>query len=132
MVDRLLRIPKEQALTPVAIHLLRRIRPTTITLIAFGIGSVAALAIWQHYYLLGLALWLLNRVFDGLDGTLARITEQQSDFGGYLYAIGDVTPTSHFTHSANAYARRVRNSRATPVRCAISGRVAATTKAIRV
>ncbi len=84
MVDKLLRIPKEQALTPVAMHLLRRIRPTTITLFAFSVGGAAALAIWQGYYLLGLVLWLLNRVLDGLDGTLARITDQQSDFGGYL------------------------------------------------
>ncbi len=84
MVDKLLRIPKEQVLTPVAMHLLRRIRPTTITLFAFSVGGAAALAIWQGYYLLGLVLWLLNRVLDGLDGTLARITDQQSDFGGYL------------------------------------------------
>lgn len=84
MVDKLLRIPKEQALTPVAMHLLRRIRPTTLTLFAFSVGGAAALAIWQGYYLLGLVLWLLNRVLDGLDGTLARITDQQSDFGGYL------------------------------------------------
>lgn len=84
MVDRLLRIQKEQALTPIALHLLRRIRPTTITLVAFGVGVAAAAAIWQQQYTLGLILWLLNRVLDGLDGTLARITNQQTDFGGYL------------------------------------------------
>jgi len=84
MVDKLLRGPKEQALAPVALHLLRRIHPTTITLLAFGVGGAAALAIWQQQYMLGLGLWLLNRVLDGLDGTLARITNQQTDFGGYL------------------------------------------------
>lgn len=84
MVDRLLRIPKEQALTPIALRLLRRIRPTSITLLAFGVGSAAAAAIWRQQYMLGLILWLLNRLLDGLDGTLARITNQQTDFGGYL------------------------------------------------
>ena len=49
-----------------------------------GVACAAALASWQGYYLPGLVLWLLNRALDGLDGTLARITGQQSDFGGYL------------------------------------------------
>jgi phosphatidylglycerophosphate synthase len=84
MVDRLLRIPKEQVLTPIAARLLRRMHPTTMTLVAFGVGGAATLAIWRSSYLLGLVLWLLNRALDGLDGTLARISDQQSDFGGYL------------------------------------------------
>lgn len=89
MVDRLLRIPKEQVLTPIAGHLLRRIHPTTMTVVAFGVGGAAALAIWRGYYLPGLVLWLLNRVLDGLDGTLARVTDQQSDFGAYLDIVLD-------------------------------------------
>jgi phosphatidylglycerophosphate synthase len=40
-------------------------------------------------YLAGLALWILNRVFDGLDGTVARLQGSQSDFGGYLDIIID-------------------------------------------
>jgi phosphatidylglycerophosphate synthase len=31
-----------------------------------------------------LALWLANRVLDGLDGTLARVQGAQSDVGGYV------------------------------------------------
>ncbi len=29
-------------------------------------------------------LWVLNRAFDGVDGTLARVQQRQTDFGGYL------------------------------------------------
>ena len=31
-----------------------------------------------------LAFWLLNRITDGLDGTVARISNRQTDWGGYL------------------------------------------------
>jgi phosphatidylglycerophosphate synthase len=38
---------------------------------------------------LALVLWALNRVLDGLDGTLARLTGQQSDLGAYLDIVLD-------------------------------------------
>lgn len=84
MVDKLLRGPKEQLLSPIALSLPRSIQPVTITLVAFGVGLCAALAIWQQAYWSGLVLWLGNRVLDGLDGTLARVHARQSDWGGYL------------------------------------------------
>lgn len=40
-------------------------------------------------YAAALALWLVNRIFDGLDGMLARVTQQQTDFGGYLDIVAD-------------------------------------------
>lgn len=51
-----------------------------------GIG--AGVAIGYRYYLLGLALVLLSRLLDGLDGAVARATAQ-SDFGGYLDIVSD-------------------------------------------
>jgi phosphatidylglycerophosphate synthase len=51
-----------------------------------GIG--AGVAIGFRYYLLGLALLLLSRLFDGLDGAVARATAQ-SEFGGYLDIVSD-------------------------------------------
>ncbi len=89
MIDKVLRIPKEIALKPVALRLLRPIHPTTITLAACGIGILAALAAWQQMYALGLGLWLLNRLLDGLDGTVARLQNKQSDIGGYLDIVLD-------------------------------------------
>lgn len=90
MIDKVLRSPKEQALAPVALRLLRSIHPTAITLVAFGVGLAAAVAAWQQAYALGLVLWLLNRILDGLDGTVARLYHKQSDFGGYLDIVLDI------------------------------------------
>lgn len=84
MVDKLLRRPKEQVLSPIAFGLPRSLHPVTITLAAFGVGLCAALAISQQAYWLGLLLWIGNRVLDGLDGTFARAHGRQSDWGGYL------------------------------------------------
>lgn len=88
MVDKILREPKEYALTPVA-NTLRSVHPTTVTLAALGVGLLAGLAIWQQAYGLGVALWTINRVLDGLDGTVARVQHKQSDLGGYIDILSD-------------------------------------------
>ncbi|WP_417592897.1 CDP-alcohol phosphatidyltransferase family protein [Parasphingorhabdus sp.] len=59
-----------------------------VTLAGAMIGIGAGVAIGFRYYLLGLALVLLSRVLDGLDGAVARATKQ-SDFGGYLDIVAD-------------------------------------------
>ncbi len=60
--------------------------PVTIAGAVIGIG--AGVAIGYRYYLLGLALVLLSRLFDGLDGAIARATVQ-TNFGGYLDIVSD-------------------------------------------
>ena len=89
MIDKVLREPKESLLTPLVQGPLRRVHPTTVTVLAAVVGLAAAVAVWQGAYLPALALWALNRVLDGLDGTLARITNQQSDLGAYLDIVLD-------------------------------------------
>jgi phosphatidylglycerophosphate synthase len=84
MVDKALREPKESLLAPLVQGPLRQIHPTAVTLLAAGVGIAAAIAAWQGAYWPAIGLWALNRVLDGLDGTLARITNQQSDLGAYL------------------------------------------------
>ena len=59
-----------------------------VTLAGAVIGIAAGVAIGYRYYLLGLALVLLSRLLDGLDGAVARAT-RQSDFGGYLDIVSD-------------------------------------------
>lgn len=54
-----------------------------LTLIGFGIGLGAAVAITQSAWLTGLALLLLSRLFDGLDGAVARLT-RPTDRGAFL------------------------------------------------
>ncbi len=89
MLDQNLRVYKEQLLTPVADRVHRGVHPTMITAVAAVFGGMAALAGWQQLYWLGLLFWVMNRVLDGLDGTLARRTNQQSDFGGYIDILAD-------------------------------------------
>ncbi len=89
MVDKLLRVPKEQLFAPVATRICPAVHPTTLTLAAFGIGLAAAVAVWQGAYGFGVGLWGLNRVLDGLDGTVARLHHKQSDLGGYLDIVLD-------------------------------------------
>lgn len=59
-----------------------------VTLVAFGLGLLAAGAIWWQHYLLGLALLLASRLGDGLDGAVARINGR-TDLGGYLDIVLD-------------------------------------------
>ncbi len=89
MVDKLLRVPKEQMLAPVATRIFHAVHPTTLTLAAFGIGLAAAIAVSQAAYGIGVALWVINRLLDGLDGTVARLHHKQSDLGGYLDIVLD-------------------------------------------
>jgi len=59
------------------------IGPNTITLTGFAIGLGAAVAIATGFFLLGFVLIALNRLADGLDGAVARVTKK-TDLGGYL------------------------------------------------
>lgn len=53
-----------------------------------GVGVLAGVAIAFEHPLAGLALILLNRLLDGLDGAVARAT-QPTDFGGYMDIVCD-------------------------------------------
>ncbi|MBX7233169.1 MAG: CDP-alcohol phosphatidyltransferase family protein [Caldilineales bacterium] len=63
--------------------------PNAVTLLALVIGLSAAALATRQMVALALALWLLNRILDGLDGMLARATDQRTDFGGYLDIVTD-------------------------------------------
>lgn len=59
----------------------------TATGLVVGIGAcvAAGYAVWP----LALALWLVNRALDGLDGALARVGGGGSDLGGFLDFVAD-------------------------------------------
>jgi phosphatidylserine synthase len=88
MFDERLRGVKETVFYPMA-QPLQAIPPWLFSVMGLMTGVAAAIAVWQQAYLLGLLLWLLNRIFDGLDGAVARASGTQSDFGGYLDIIID-------------------------------------------
>lgn len=89
MFDRRLRHTKERVLYPAARLLGQYASPTQITLIGGIFGLLAAFAVMQAAYGVALLLWLINRVLDGLDGSVARLFNRQTDFGGYIDILVD-------------------------------------------
>lgn len=55
-----------------------------ITITTFILALFAAALIAWDRPVAGLAVWVVSRIGDGLDGVLARRTERASPFGGYL------------------------------------------------
>lgn len=89
MLDRALRTVKDRAVDPLARALGPGVHPSSVTLAALAAGLAAAAALHRGALAAGLALWLLNRLLDGLDGAAARLHRRQSDFGGYLDILCD-------------------------------------------
>ena len=84
MLDRVALDLLRPGFTRIAQTLARaRVHADHVTLLGFVIGMAAAVAIAWHHFMLGLALLLLSRVFDGLDGALARLTTA-TDRGAFL------------------------------------------------
>jgi phosphatidylglycerophosphate synthase len=82
---RLIDPPLERLAAPLAARGLSA-NGATLTGFAFGLAAIAALAL--EAYLAGLALLLVNRACDGLDGALAR-RRGLSDLGGFLDIVLD-------------------------------------------
>jgi len=59
------------------------VKPDQVTVAGFGIGLVAFWMLWMGGYKMALVFILLNRIMDGLDGSLARLTDN-TDAGGFL------------------------------------------------
>ncbi len=87
--DQIRRIPKERVLEPLAQGPLKNVSPSTINVIACGVSVAAGVSAWQYPTGMTLNLWFLNRFLDGSDGTIARVNDKQSDFGGYLDIVLD-------------------------------------------
>ena len=77
MLDLVLREIKEKLMNP-ALGLLRRYRfsPNYLSLVGFVCGLACGIALMKEDAMWGLALWALNRFFDGIDGSYARLTGQ--------------------------------------------------------
>lgn len=71
------------------------LRANHVTLAGVGLGAAATIAIALEAYWVGLALFLTNRLLDGLDGAVARHSKL-TDFGGYLDIVGDFIIYSAF------------------------------------
>lgn len=62
--------------------------PDQISCAAFAVGMGVLPALYLHMYRLALLCIILNRIGDGLDGALARLTKT-SDAGGFLDIVLD-------------------------------------------
>jgi phosphatidylglycerophosphate synthase len=82
---RLIDPPLDRLSAPLAAH---GVSANAVTVAGFAIGLGAAAAIAWQAWLLGLALLLLNRLCDGLDGAVAR-RRGLTDLGGYLDIVLD-------------------------------------------
>lgn len=84
MIDAHLLPIQRALLRPFAEILVRAgVRADSISLAGFGLGLAAVAAIAAGYSLAGLVLILVNRLFDGLDGAVARIAGP-TDRGAFL------------------------------------------------
>ncbi|MGF1608528.1 MAG: CDP-alcohol phosphatidyltransferase family protein [Kiloniellales bacterium] len=89
MLDPLARRLIDPPLGVAASHLVRvGLSANAVTVAGFAVGLGAAGAIAFEHYLLGLLLFALNRLADGLDGAIARIVGK-TDLGGYLDIVLD-------------------------------------------
>jgi len=89
MFDARLRPLIDPPLTRIAQALYRtRLSANALTYVGFGVGVTAAGLIALGYPLVGLMLFLFNRLLDGLDGALARL-RGPTDYGGYLDIVLD-------------------------------------------
>jgi len=64
-------------------HIPRQISANTITLASFAVGAMVVPFLWLKLYSTAMAVILVNRFFDGLDGAVARKCGA-TNLGGYL------------------------------------------------
>ena len=84
MLDTALRPVKDAALAPIVSGPAARVHPTALTILGLMSTVGAAGAAWRGLVVPAVSLWLLGRLFDGLDGAVARSTGRQTDLGGLL------------------------------------------------
>lgn len=89
MFDLEYRLFMEDFMRPIAKILSPYISPNQATIIGFLFGLLSCLFNYYSIEYLAFICFLLNRIIDCLDGIIARISNRQSDFGGYLDIIVD-------------------------------------------
>lgn len=96
MFDARSRVIAGRTLDPFAKWLAdRSVSPISLTLGGLGFGVACGVSIVAGYWWLALALWLLNRLVDGLDGLVARRLGA-TDFGGFADIMADFVVYSGF------------------------------------
>jgi phosphatidylglycerophosphate synthase len=89
MLDGPLRPAKDRLLGPLTRGPLRAVPPIVMSVLALVAALGAAAAAWQQLAVAAVALWLISRIADGLDGALARHQDVASDAGGLIDIVFD-------------------------------------------
>src|SRR3989304_85414 len=89
MFDHYLRQLKDRLFAPIAQHIGRWMHPDVISILSLVAGLAAAVLAARGASLSAFGAWILNRTLDGLDGSVARAAQRQSNFGGYLDVVLD-------------------------------------------
>ena len=95
MFDRQIQNFTQKPLIIIAKLFLKFLKPNQVTILGFILGFFMCILIFFQFYFAALALLLLNRFCDGLDGTMARLTTP-TPLGGYLDIVSDFTIYSGF------------------------------------
>jgi len=66
------------------------VSPNTMTSLGLVVGIACCVAVATGQWWIGLALWIANRLADGLDGPLAR-SAGPTDWGGFFDIMADFT-----------------------------------------
>ena len=88
MLDPIARKLIDKPLDAIATQISSKLSSNSITIIGFFIGILSFIAIIKGQFTLALIFLALNRLCDGLDGTVAR-HQTPSDLGAYLDIIAD-------------------------------------------
>ena len=88
MFDRQIQKYTQKPLRYIAKLFLKFISPNHMTLIGFSFGVLMCLFIIIDQYLMAIIFLFLNRLSDGLDGTMARL-QTPTPLGGYLDIVLD-------------------------------------------
>ena len=83
MLDRRINTIIHPIMNGLANHIPRQFTANTITLAGFAIGMIVVPLLWLKLYFAALAVILVNRFFDGMDGAVAR-KNGTTNLGGYL------------------------------------------------
>ena len=88
MFDRQIQKYTQKPLRYVAKFFLKFISPNQMTLIGFSLGVLMCISIVIDQYFTAIIFLFLNRLSDGLDGTMARL-QTPTPLGGYLDIVLD-------------------------------------------
>ena len=90
MLDATFRKLVDPALNPIATILVKiGFSANSITIIGFLIGIVGWIALAMNLYYLALGMIIINRIFDGLDGSLAILQNVTSKTGAVIDSVVD-------------------------------------------